>query len=247
MMSEETPKAGKIHTAILKVMKEVGHIGKDRQAKAQGFTYNFRGIDDVYNALHNPMAEHGIFTTPEVIEETRTQGQYKSGSIYNKVVLRIKYHFYAEDGSEVTCTVVGEGDDGGDKASNKAMAAAHKYALLQMFMIPTEDPKDTEDPKIDATQQGEVQGGSIRQGQQNKNYAPAGQAPKGKNAAWSKKYKAAAMMRLGGGKTVNDILSIANQIKVDQKKLAVEDVDSLRTEVIARIKEIKEAVPAAQQ
>ena len=32
--------------------------------------------------------------------------------------------------------------DSGDKASNKAMAIAHKYALLQLLAIPTEDAKD---------------------------------------------------------------------------------------------------------
>jgi hypothetical protein len=34
--------------------------------------------------------------------------------------------------------------DSGDKASNKAASAALKYALLQLFMIPTEEEKDTE-------------------------------------------------------------------------------------------------------
>jgi ribosomal 50S subunit-associated protein YjgA (DUF615 family) len=34
--------------------------------------------------------------------------------------------------------------DSGDKASNKAMAVGHKYALLQLFAIPTEEQKDPE-------------------------------------------------------------------------------------------------------
>ncbi len=32
--------------------------------------------------------------------------------------------------------------DSGDKASNKALSIAMKYALLQVFCIPTEDAKD---------------------------------------------------------------------------------------------------------
>jgi hypothetical protein len=40
--------------------------------------------------------------------------------------------------------VIGEGMDSGDKASNKAMAVAHKYAIIQVFAIPTEDDKDPE-------------------------------------------------------------------------------------------------------
>ena len=45
---------------------------------------------------------------------------------------------------------VGEGMDSGDKATNKAMAIAFKYACFQVFCIPTEEMKDpdeeTQDP-----------------------------------------------------------------------------------------------------
>ena len=40
--------------------------------------------------------------------------------------------------------VIGEGMDSGDKASNKAMSVAHKYAIMQLLSIPTEDAKDPE-------------------------------------------------------------------------------------------------------
>ena len=39
---------------------------------------------------------------------------------------------------------MGEGMDSGDKATNKAMSAAQKYAFFQVFCIPTEEPKDSE-------------------------------------------------------------------------------------------------------
>ncbi len=39
--------------------------------------------------------------------------------------------------------------DSGDKASNKAMSVAHKYAFLQVFCIPTKDDKD---PEVDTPQ-----------------------------------------------------------------------------------------------
>lgn len=40
--------------------------------------------------------------------------------------------------------MIGEAMDSGDKSCNKAMSAAQKYAFLQIFCIPTEEPKDTE-------------------------------------------------------------------------------------------------------
>jgi hypothetical protein len=59
-------------------------------------------------------------------------------------MLKMQYTFFADDGSSVKAVVMGEGMDSGDKASNKAMAVAHKYAIVQMFAIPTEDDKDPE-------------------------------------------------------------------------------------------------------
>ena len=51
----------------------------------------------------------------------------------------MKYMFYATDGTYITATVIGEGMDSGDKASNKAMSIAYKYACFQTFCIPTEE------------------------------------------------------------------------------------------------------------
>lgn len=41
--------------------------------------------------------------------------------------------------------MVGEGMDSGDKASNKALAVAFKYACFQVFCIPTEEMKDPDE------------------------------------------------------------------------------------------------------
>ena len=44
---------------------------------------------------------------------------------------------------------VGEGMDSGDKATNKAMAIAFKYACFQVFCIPTEEMKDPDEETPD--------------------------------------------------------------------------------------------------
>jgi hypothetical protein len=136
-------KAGLINKQIPAVMRDSSAISKSRR-NTQGSGYNFRGIDDVYNELHEPMAKHGIFTVPEVLEDRSEERSSKSGGTLIYRILRVRYWFFAEDGSYVTAVVIGEGMDSGDKASNKAMAAAHKYVLLQVFCIPTEDTKDSE-------------------------------------------------------------------------------------------------------
>jgi hypothetical protein len=58
--------------------------------------------------------------------------------------LTVEFDFYADDGSNVTAVGVGEAMDSSDKASNKAMSAAHKYVLMETFLIPTKDVKDVE-------------------------------------------------------------------------------------------------------
>ncbi len=129
-----------IHKKMIAILKAAGHIGKDQQNRQQGFRY--RGIDDVYNALHDLFGEHGVFCTSEILEKSREERPTSKGGILAFTTLRMKYTFWADDGSNVSSVVEGEGMDSGDKSSNKAMAVAHKYALLQAFLIPTDETKD---------------------------------------------------------------------------------------------------------
>lgn len=139
----------KIYSAIIAVMQEVGAIGKDKVNKSQGF--NYRGVDDVMNALSPAFIKHKVFAVPEVIDQSRSERKTANGGTLTYSVCRMKYTFFAEDGSNVSVTVIGEGMDSGDKASNKAMAVAFKYACFQLFCIPTEeiiDP-DSQSPQLE--------------------------------------------------------------------------------------------------
>lgn len=147
MNGEITVNPGMIFGLIQKAMQKVGAIGKDSVNKQQGFKY--RGIDAVYNALNPVMAELGLFICPEVIdhkrEERRTMKEYngqQKESVLLYSILTIRYTIFAPDGSFISCTVIGEGMDSGDKASNKAMSVAMKYAMFQLLMIPTEEMVD---------------------------------------------------------------------------------------------------------
>lgn len=122
------------------ILSKIEAIGKDQNNTTQNFKY--RGIDDIYNAINPILAEHRVFMTSRIIEKTRDERQTKSGGVLAFTCLRMQYTFWAEDGSSVSTEVEGEGMDSGDKSSNKAMAVAHKYALLQAFCIPTKDMDD---------------------------------------------------------------------------------------------------------
>lgn len=134
---ENTPK---IYAAICAIIGEVGAIGKNKYNTFHKFAY--RGIDDVMSALQPLFAKHKVFAVPTVLENERSGGMTKAGGLSYQTVTKIKYTFYAEDGSFVESIVIGEGFDTGDKSSNKALAVAFKYALFQVFCIATEEMKD---------------------------------------------------------------------------------------------------------
>lgn len=129
-----------IFESISAVMGEIGAIGKNSKNQQQGFM--FRGIDAVMNAINPALTKYKVFIVPEVLEQTREERTTAKGGLLIYSICKVKYTFYAEDGSSVTAVVIGEGMDSGDKATNKAMSIAFKYACFQVFCIPTEEMRD---------------------------------------------------------------------------------------------------------
>jgi hypothetical protein len=137
--------APKVYAAIAKVMSDVGKAGitKDKKNEQQG--YKFRGIDDVYNALSGFLSAAGLCILPRVLKREVTERTTKNGGVLFYVVLDVEFDLVcAEDGSRHTVSVVGEAMDSGDKATNKAMSAAYKYACMEVFCIPTEGDNDAD-------------------------------------------------------------------------------------------------------
>lgn len=134
-----------VYKAINKVQAELARdgIGKGRTNQQQG--YQFRGIDDVYNALSPMLARNGLCILPRCTERTVVERVNAKGTALFYVTVRAEFDFVcAEDGSKHTVTTYGEAMDSGDKATNKAMSAAYKYACMQAFSIPTEGDNDAD-------------------------------------------------------------------------------------------------------
>ncbi len=131
-----------IYKKLNQVMQTVKAVGKDSKNQQQG--YKFRGIDAVMNALHPAFSKAGVFVVPQVLEHTREERTNNKGTLLISSICKVKYTFYAADGSSVEAIVIGEGMDSGDKSMNKAMSAAYKYACFQVLCIPTEEMKDSE-------------------------------------------------------------------------------------------------------
>lgn len=139
----ETKTKPRIYAALAQVMGAVGAVGKTRKNPQQG--YQFRGVDDVVAHVVELMAQAGVVVVPRVVEREREMVATKSGGTMASVRLLVEHTFFADDGSSVCAVTLGEAMDSGDKASNKAMSAALKYALVETLLIPTyEVDRDTE-------------------------------------------------------------------------------------------------------
>lgn len=130
-------------SAVQKALSERG-IGKERKNQ-QGAGYNFRGIDDVYNAVTPLLVKHGLCVIPRVVSQKTTDRVSNKGSILIYATVEVEFDFVSVlDGSHHLVKTYGEAMDSGDKATNKAMSAAYKYAAIMTFGIPTEGDNDTE-------------------------------------------------------------------------------------------------------
>ena len=135
-----------VYESISAVQGELAKVGisKDRK-NTQGSGYNFRGIDDVYNALSPLLSKAGLCVLPRILTRESVERVSKQGGALFYITVSAEFDLCAADGSHHTVRTFGEAMDSGDKATNKAMSAAFKYAMFQTFCIPTEADPDSDD------------------------------------------------------------------------------------------------------
>lgn len=145
-------KAPAVYAAINAVQGELAKEGISKDGRNQQQGYNFRGIDQLYNALSPILAKHQLCILPRIISRDREErvtvkeynGQRKESVLFY-VTVEAEFDFIAAaDGSKHTIRTYGEAMDSGDKATNKAMSAAYKYAAMMAFAIPTEGDNDAD-------------------------------------------------------------------------------------------------------
>lgn len=65
----------------------------------------------MYNALNQHLSEEKVFFTSEIISIEREERESKNGGTLIYSVITMKFTAYAEDGSSVSSTTVGEAMD----------------------------------------------------------------------------------------------------------------------------------------
>lgn len=141
-----------VYKAIAAVQGELAKTGIAKDGVNTSQNYKFRGIDQVYGALAPLLSKHGLCVIPRVIDRQMHErvtvkewnGQKKESVLFY-VTVHAEFDFVSSsDGSKHTAATYGEAMDSGDKATNKAMSAAYKYAAFMTFAIPTEGDNDAD-------------------------------------------------------------------------------------------------------
>jgi hypothetical protein len=134
-----------VYKAINRVQTALARSGIGKDSTNTYDNYKFRGIDAVYNAMSPLLASEGLCILPRMLTRTCEERQSQKGGALFYVTVEAEFDLVcAEDGSKHTVRTFGEAMDRGDKATNKAMSAAYKYAAFQTFAIPTEGDNDAD-------------------------------------------------------------------------------------------------------
>jgi len=131
---------------MIDVMRRVRFVGKDQRNTEQRF--DFRGIDDVINALGPAMREVGIIVLPTVEWSQRASTKTTRGKDTRETTIRTRWTFYGPAGDSISAVTEGESLDSGDKGTAKAQTVAWRVAMIQAFALPTDEP----DPDHDSYQ-----------------------------------------------------------------------------------------------
>jgi hypothetical protein len=134
-----------VYKAINKVQAKLSEVGIAKDSKNEAQKFMFRSIDQIYNTISGLVAEAQLCILPRMIARTVEERTNKSGTALFYVTVEAEFDLVsAADGSKHTVKTFGEAMDSGDKATNKAMSAAYKYACIQTFCIPTEGDNDAD-------------------------------------------------------------------------------------------------------
>ena len=134
-----------VYDCIVGVSREIATVGVSKSRSNLQQNYKFRGIDDVLNALSPLLAKYRLVILPRILSRTVVEHASKSGGVLFYVTVEAEFDFVsAADSSRHTVKTYGEAMDSADKATNKAMSAAYKYAAFQTFCIPTEGDNDAD-------------------------------------------------------------------------------------------------------
>lgn len=132
-MSETVPL---VYSVIAQVAADLSRTGVGKDAQNEHDRYRYRSIDAVLAALAPLLARHGLVILPTITARDVIERSSKSGGLLLHTVIAVRFRFVAAaDGSSVDVEVFGESTDRADKGLGKALTAAYKLAVTEVFCI----------------------------------------------------------------------------------------------------------------
>lgn len=142
---------GSLVTKLAEVMGLVHRVAKN--GRNEFHKYDYATESDIAEAVRDGMAERHLMLVPNVKKTKWREVPGKNGP-QQICTLYVRFSVHDGDTGEVMeFNALGEGQDSGDKATYKAMTGAVKYALLKLFLIPTGDDPENEQPAPRAAKQ----------------------------------------------------------------------------------------------
>lgn len=140
-MSAAAAKHTSVVDAVAAVMGDVQAIGKNQRVTEGPARFNFRGVDDVVQAIGPALRQHGVVFAPvRVVSVEHERYQTRNGASMDGVTVIVEYAFTGPMGDTLPVAAAGQAADSGDKAIPKAMSVAYRTALLEALCIPTGEP-----------------------------------------------------------------------------------------------------------
>ena len=136
MKTDNTPRAH-VYQAINQIIRAFSKAGIAKGHTNAIEQYQYRSIDDVLNRLGPLLARHSLCVLPRVLRRESEDRAGDAGVLLVSVRLLVAFDLVsARDGSRHVIKAWGEALDQGDKGTSKAMSAAFKGAMLQLFCVP---------------------------------------------------------------------------------------------------------------
>lgn len=142
-----------VHVAWARVMADVNGIGKGSRFSAPGAgTFNYRGVDEVFNAVGPALRRHGVIILPVKVDAAYRDTRTSKGNAMRECTVTVDYLIVGPDGGTLPVgQSKGEAVDTMDKGTTKAMSVAYRNFLLQALCVPTNLP----DPEATGVERGE--------------------------------------------------------------------------------------------
>lgn len=135
----------KVYEAIANVARAIGETGIAKTSQNAEDGYAFRSIDDIRDRLSPLLVAHKLLILPTALERECVERRAMNGMPLFYVTVKVRHDFISvEDGSVKEVVMFGEAMDVADKATNKAMSAAYKCAVTEVFCIPSKGDNDAD-------------------------------------------------------------------------------------------------------